>query len=106
MKVETQSKVDHAPAELDEASRLLLKAAALIEDRGHCQGHPYGDFTSKASLCAVAAIFEANNKRFSNAAEFRLAAHLGLNKYGVAMWSDSSDEALVIAKMRAAALGL
>ena len=31
-------KIDHTPAELDDASRLLLKAAHLIELHGFCKG--------------------------------------------------------------------
>lgn len=94
-------KVDHTPAELDETSRILLKAAALIEEKGHSQGTcgpgPQGPF------CIISAIFYANGTRFSSSAEKRIAAAVG---NGYVRWSDTSPAATVIAKLRAVALGL
>ncbi|HEX8106741.1 MAG TPA: hypothetical protein VF516_03385 [Kofleriaceae bacterium] len=45
-------KVDHTPAVLDDASKLLLKMADVIETRGHCQ-HLAED--SKGRVCIVGA---------------------------------------------------
>jgi hypothetical protein len=103
MKTTTQPKVDHTPAELDETSRILLRAAAILEERGHAKtGTGYGP---NGEVCAMCAIKEATHgKWFDIDAENRLRESIGSNN--ITEWNNSHSAADVAAKLRAAALGL
>lgn len=95
-------KVDHTPAELDDLSRALLKAADYIERHGWqqeflgCGGGP---------VCVLGGIYYANEGRYYITAAGRLMDSLG----GRAdQWNDrpGRTQAEVVAKLRAVALGL
>lgn len=95
-------RVDHAPAELDDASKILLKAAALIEESGWCQNAMF----DKGRMCALGAIGTAGRyQQSAYDARDRLQSALHA---GVGAWNDvdgrTKDE--VVAKLRAVALGL
>ena len=106
MKTITQPKVDHQPAVLDDASKLLLKAAAYLESKGWRCGS--GD----SGVCAYEAIVYADKPDaiqtpLATVAAERLAAALGCSEItGIFKWNDArgrtKDE--VIAKLRAVAL--
>jgi hypothetical protein len=94
MKTKTQPKVDHTPAELDDLSRMLLKAASLIEERGHWRGGPSID----GSTCAVLALQVVGTESGGNYldAVYRLCKSLHLNTKGhnlgtseIYKWNDS-----------------
>lgn len=101
---------DYAPAELDEASRVLLRAADLIERRGWCQNTLY---TPDGALCIMGAFnaIATNNKWQFTAdnpvwkAYERLYA--SLNNEEPAVWNDEKHRTKfqVVAKLRALALG-
>ena len=93
---------------LDEASKLLLKAADLIEERGWCQN----TYTSpKGRLCILGALKTAQGVEFvgeSNPtvlqASKRFGAVVGGRTY---QWNDvpGRTKEEVVAKLRAVALG-
>ncbi len=124
-------KVDHAPAELDEPSRLLLKAADMIEQRGLKKGSLCDDALAKGdaqgALCFRGALntamsgnaicwegWDSDGPAFE--AERRMAVALGLKAcifsgdkaLSIPEWNNASarTKEQVIAKMRAVALGL
>ena len=91
------------PAQLDEASKLLLKAAALIEVRGWVQGN----FECSRGYCIGGAAIRADTtlgRVVYPIALKRVSASLGTFYVG---WNDTpgrtKDE--VVAKLRAVALG-
>lgn len=102
-------KVDHTPAEFDEASRLLLKAAAEIEKRGWCQE---ALVNGAGNVCILGAlnVVDSGSATVSpdNAAQteayLRLIDSIGC----VSGWNNrfgrTKDE--VVAKLRAVALGV
>src|SRR5437867_3333049 len=104
-------KVDHTPAELDDASKLLLAAAAIIERQGWCQCF-IGTFGGQ--LCIEGALNVARGREpiaMLEGNEVTLEALLRVNKAVGASafhWNDTpgrtKDE--VVAKLRAVALGL
>lgn len=103
-------KTDHTPAELDEASLLLLKTAGVIEERGWCQ-NSYGD--KQGRLCILGAMRVALKlplRDFCGAippagdeAMDRLSRHIGNRPH---KWNDAQGrtQAEVVAKLRAVAL--
>ena len=99
---------------LDEASKILLKAASLIEERGWCQ---HALETHEGRMCANGAVWIAAGRPVSKdgvpppewhltyrAARTRLWSSVG----HVHDWNDAKDrtQAEVVAKLRAVALGL
>ena len=104
-------KVDHTPANLDEESRLLLRAAEVIEHRGWCQNEYT---TSDGRLCVLGAVKTARglSPRDDEDADdlVEKACERLYNAVGnrVHLWNDrpgrTQDE--VVAKLRAVALGL
>jgi hypothetical protein len=100
------------PAHLDKAHARLLKAAAFLEEHGHCKGHTRG-FNG---YCAIGALAYCDDKdRDYFPAERLLERALGRgDRYAntalsvVAAWNDAPERTKeeVIAKMRAVALGL
>lgn len=99
MKVETKPKVDHTPAEMDEASLALLRAAAFLEESGL-----WG-----VQHCAWTAINCSAHGITKMEASARMFKALGAdNVGGIFRWNDTvgrtQDE--VVAKLRAVALGL
>lgn len=106
-----QGEVTEAPAKLDESSELLLKAAAIMERDGKSKDvweldtDPHG--TGK--VCARVAIFRAAGSAQApgaDTADLRMQKYLRMNWRELQNWSDSSSQAEVISKLRAAALGL
>lgn len=103
-------KVDHTPAKLDAPSKLLLKAAALIEKHGHCQTGSGQDEDGR--MCVLVAIARIPGKEGAhNTAVDRLTAAVPHVRprgclHQVALWSDRTPTAEVLAKLRAVALGL
>jgi len=83
--------------ELDAASKLLLKAAALLEKPGEWEGN-------KGRNCALSAIWEMGDIAQIKEAETRFVAQFG-SKQGVYNWNDAKGRtaAEVIAKLRAVA---
>jgi hypothetical protein len=99
-------KVDHTPAELDAASKLLLKAADYVEKNGWCQHElQSGD----GRVCIVGALSAVADEIFlvgtHSAAWTRLQK--ALNKMA-GTWNDTQGRTKeeVVAKLRAVALGL
>jgi len=91
---------------LDDAAKLLLKAAVLIEERGWCQ-HEAKD--TEGRLCVHGALYYANNESVNDllrASADRFDASLPPNML-TPQWNDMpcriKDE--VVAKLRAVALG-
>lgn len=97
-------KVDHTPDDLDEASKLLLKAADLLEIPGVWGQGSFSEKRVIGSHCAMTAI-RSLSKHYE--AEQRFARAFGgvLNVYE---WNDTEGRTKeeVIAKLRAVALGL
>ena len=108
-------KVDHTPADLDEPARLLLRAAALLEERGWCQNIQED---GQGRMCALGAINNAEGAGATNRglpftkagreANARLCKAVGTDFFGPAMWNNHPQrtQAEVVSKLRAVALGL
>jgi hypothetical protein len=110
-------KVDHTPAHLDNVSRLLLKAADVMEKRGKCEGIRTGPL---GSVCVLGALDHAggwadgpemygDHHPLWKKAVTRLALALGgTDCRDCVEWNNdaerSGDE--IISKLRAVALGL
>lgn len=104
-------KTDHTPAELDETSRILLNAANLIEERGHCKGAAQvGD-----AFCLSGAISRAALDSFQEGSDWSLwrgheeaMARLRTHMECPVAWNDRPERTKeeVVAKLRAVALGL
>jgi hypothetical protein len=99
-------KVDYTPAELDNVSRLLLKAAGLIEQHGLWCG---GDAPGR---CVLGAIVEAEGHssvlgKTGREAFGRVQNAIGVkSSSAVFKWNDANNKDGVVAKLRAVALGL
>ena len=97
-----QSIQSYLKPELDEASKVLLKAADLIEEFGHCQS---GSFHGRdGSSCVLGALSSVT--LFSDLYEqavHRLQGALG-RRY-ISDWSDNTPTAEVLAKLRSVSLG-
>lgn len=108
-------KVDHTPADLDDTSRRLLKAAALIETYGHAKMTVCDD---GGRMCLRGALVAAqgrernvmeldamNMDRCSQAADLRIAYVVGGDSVG---WNNAKERTAeeVISTMRRVALGL
>jgi hypothetical protein len=111
-------KVDHTPAELGEERRLLLKAADLMEARGHCKGRLATE-RFHGAVCLYGALYAAANHgdawasgpHIAKAGEAALLVRhaLGLkNSYSEIDWNNAPERTKdeVVAKLRAVALGL
>lgn len=92
---------------LDSIGKRLLKAAAMIEAKGHWKGGTDG----VGGTCAVLALLDCDRngdlwEEFDKAKE-RLCRHLGFaSDVGqVYCWNDAHSKDEVVATMRAAALG-
>lgn len=100
---ETKSllKTDYTPAVLDEASKLLLKAAVYLEEIGWCQN----TFGYEGPRCAIGVLITMNhsNDHIYQTARDRLRAIVGKD---IMSWNDTPGRTKeeVIAKIRAAAL--
>lgn len=108
-------KIDHTPAELDEPSRLLLKAAALIEERGHHKGSYSASngmvcFRGALNIAACGDPVGIPNAPGADEASIRFLQTLRREGWGLGWleWNDAPDRTRdeVVAKMRAVALGL
>ena len=92
---------------LDDASRLLLRAAALIEERGWCQGA----YFSGERLCAMGALHMASGGRIGDA--FTAVGSVAIERLWKKLptvipdWNDRPGRTKeeVVAKLRAVALG-
>jgi hypothetical protein len=102
-------KVDHTPAELDEASKLLLKAADLIEKNG-LNNKNYKYIHEDGSICVKCAINLADggepedmNSFFQSRLDaiYRLDSAIGETAYE---WILGRPQQEVVAKLRAVAL--
>jgi hypothetical protein len=108
METITQPKVDHTPAVLDDASKVLLRAAELLEQRGHCKGAAVSD--GAYCLSGAISIAALDNKRFGSwglwhghdAAMKRVRKAL----QDPIAWNDAPERTAdeVVAKLRAVAL--
>jgi hypothetical protein len=111
-------KVDHTPAELAEPAKLLLKAADLIEERGHCKWVTCDDL---GRLCLRGALRAAESggqdTSWWTAGDMALRADAIIRRTlgdesvdgdASAEWNnaDGRTPAEVVAKLRAVALGL
>lgn len=115
-------KVDHQFAEMDAPAKVLLKAAALIEDRGLAK-HIQCDAEGK--LCIYGALVLADGgipysigSRFESTGIFagstpaameavrRVEKDLGTNDASIWNNAEERTQADVVAKLRAVALGL
>lgn len=110
-------KVDYTPAELDEASQLLLKGADLIETRGHHKG----SYTDGTRLCFRGALNMAASGGASAAYDLSGASDIASVRFlgrmrdrghvlpgGWLKWNDAPERTAdeVISAMRMVALGL
>lgn len=104
---------DYAPAELDESSRLLLRAANLIESNGFACGGAFEQHTGE--LCARGALYKAamgdawagylgNDGRWDEAQKRLLSALGGSEPTDIGKWNNNSNKEAVIAKLRSVAL--
>lgn len=88
---------------LDDVSKLLLKGAAIIVERGHDQSHlgegPNGE------RCALCSLIEADGNRFSRTYEDAKARLRGAVGESITDWNNQSTKEEVVAKLRAVALG-
>lgn len=97
-------------AELDDSAKRLLKAADLMETRGHCRGDAEG---ADGSLCVIAALTYADKafggcgvgKSYRDAVE-RLRSSFEWPDTYLPGWSDEAPTQHVIAKLRAVAFSL
>lgn len=105
-------KVDHTPAELDAASKILLKAAAVIEERGLAKGERCN---AKGAMCVHGAIaFAAHGDPHAweqddgRLAVTRMVEAVDPGCGGAAQWNNARERTKdeVVAKLRAVALGL
>lgn len=109
-------KVDHTPEELDEASKLLLRAAALIEKHGWCQNYlisPEGKlcFAGAMKVAAYGIPFPSRPGAIQPTMEMawdRFEKAVGVKWGRASKWNDepgrTKDE--VVAKIRSVALGI
>jgi hypothetical protein len=108
-----ESVIKHlAQPRLDGPARLLLKAAALIEEYGHCQtgeGHDGKRMCVMVALQKAAGVVDLHID--VELARDRLERHIpnvrskfAGNLVRAARWSDSTPTAEVLAKLRAVAL--
>lgn len=106
---QSEAKYLETPAELDDTSKLLLKAADRIETHGWCQGNYWVGEKS----CLVGAITKAWGSDYKNdgssqraLAYERVARSLGLPMPAdIIAWNDAKErtEDEVVAKLRAVA---
>lgn len=101
-------KVDYTPAELDEPSRIMLKAAALLELRGHCHFVEKDEFGRLCFLGAAKEVYPEGQGCYWNSGPFiDMCTRLGDSVGGVFWkWNDKHTGEEVISKLRAVALGL
>ena len=101
----TKPKVDHTPAELDEASRILLRAAAILEEHGHCKGRAqHGDSHCLSGAITVASFeFGHWGLYHGHAAAMRRVVRFLDDPI---RWNDAPERTKdeVVAKLRAVAL--
>lgn len=111
MYIETEARPQGEVKELDDASKLLLKAAAVIEDRGWCQWS-YESLDGRVCLLGalkVAAGGSPNDDEDEDSvvgiAKRAMAGAVG--KVFVHSWNDHPNRTKeeVVAKLRAVALG-
>lgn len=93
--------------ELDDASKLLLKAAALIESKGLCKGQ----YTERDRYCVFGAL-DASAGFFPGDGVFASCSALdeAILRFGdavgsIAGWNDDHTKEEVVAKLRSVALG-
>lgn len=104
-------RVTHEPAVLDEPSKLLLKAAALIERVGWCQNSLRSKDGAVCMEGALATALGGSTKYnlldggIGEQTWKRLQRNLGTSPW---LWNDqkSNTQDEVVAKLRAVALGL
>lgn len=108
--IEAVPRVDHTPAELDPASKLLLKAAAYLEDHGHCQDGSPGDNAGR--VCVIGALTHVYGGGFllspgsHGEQACKRLEKLITSDNCIPRWSDSTPTPEVLSTMRRAALGL
>lgn len=109
-----QGEVTEAPAKLDEASKLLLKAAAVLEKRGHCKNALVEGDPMSGPVCVYGALNAAANEGhayFGVCGElvYRAAGRVGDAVGGPPdTWNNLPERTAeeVISTMRRVALGL
>lgn len=106
-----EEKTQGEPAKvLDDASKLLLKAVAYLEDHGHCQNGSSSD--SAGRVCVIGALTHVYGSGFllssgSNGDQAcKRLEKLIPNDKCIPKWSDSTPTPEVLSTMRRAALGL
>ena len=97
-----QSIQSYLKPELDEASKVLLRAAEYIATRGHCRGAFYGPQGQACVLGAMSMMVGLGQSAYDDATD-RLEEALG--GQWIADWSDATPTAEVLAKLRSVALG-
>jgi len=84
-------KVDHTPAELDEASGLLLRTAAYLEEHGHCRGSALDERGGRCVIGAMTWVYPGQLLRDLTGtqaiARLQLAMERGIT---IPTWSDST----------------
>jgi hypothetical protein len=104
-------KVDHTPAELDEASKLLLRAANLIEKRGlnnkdYTFVHLDGSICVKCAITLSAGFPEDAGTSISPVTNYAYTRLWDATKACPYDWIIGRSQDEVVAKLRAVALGL
>lgn len=103
---ETKNLATHEPNTLDEASKLLLKAADRLENGGWKQ-HCYGDLHGTGPVCMEGALLSEDMASFTHHfAEAARRIQKAIGSVHVPAWNDHPlrTQAEVVAKLRAAAL--
>lgn len=124
MEINNLPKIDHTPANLDEQSRILLRAADLLEKHGlakHCQRDSEGRMCMAGAIIVAAggtpetfyswtgdALGSCYPSRAAWEAAMRVIKGLPGCTYGPANWNNAPERTKdeVVAKLRAVALSL
>ena len=99
-------KADYTPAELDYPSRLLLRAAAVLEAHGHCKGRAqdqYGAHCVSGAITQAGFELDGYSMGSHDEAVRRLDRYVGGN---IVAWNDDGERTKdeVVAALRSAAI--
>lgn len=99
-------KVDHTPAVLDTASRVLLRAAEMLERDGEWGQGRFEPGVVIGRNCMILAVREVDGHSYEGAAERKLLRAFGTtDAIAVFNWNDAPERTKeeVVAKLRAVA---
>lgn len=109
-------KVDHTPAEMSEESQLLLKAASIVEQKGHTKNQLCSDYDPEhGSVCLLGALNHAQRGSawFGDDQQSKAVREIAGRVYGgswikAVAWNNAPErtQTEVVSALRMAALGL